>query len=275
MLDDVAWSEAHPEIQRSFEPLARISLGDAANVFKARRIADGQIGALKFLTSGAFAHAASRTRLARQVDTMRAVERRSSVPVRLLDAVVGGPAPWLFLELLEGSTVDVSAPSPPRRVLDVGLALCDALSALHVDGHIFRAVEPSHVMLTPRGVRLVGFGNASSEEARVTGKGIRVGSIAYSAREQLKGERPTPAWDVYGLGALLVAMLTGTEPWKGKHIADVLTAPSSVTPFPEQALTGAPPYAAELLGAAIATDPTKRPDLGAFAAGLHRWAESL
>ncbi len=227
MFDDAAWADAHPDIQRAFDPVARLSQGDAANVFKAARRSDGRVGALKFLTSGAFAHAASRARLARQVETLRAVAARSRVPVRLVDAVVGGPAPYLFFEHLEGSAVDVSAGSSPRRIADVGLAVADALTALHEAGHVFRAVEPAHVMLTDGGVRLVGFGNASSEEARVTGRGIRVGSIAYAPREQLRGDRPAPAWDVYGLGALLTAMCVGEEPWSGKHLADVLTAPAS------------------------------------------------
>ncbi len=275
MLDDAAWADAHPDIQRAFEAIARLSQGDAANVFKATRRSDGKVGALKSLTSGAFAHAASRTRLARQVDTLRAVAARSRVPVRLIDAVVGGPAPYLFFEHLEGSTVDVTVASSPRRVAEVGLAVADALTALHEAGHVFRAVEPAHVMITDGGVRLVGFGNASSEDARVTGRGIRVGSIAYAPREQLRGDRPAPSWDVYGLGALLTAMCVADEPWRGKHLADVLTAPASARPFPDEASRRIPIGLRELLAAATSGDPTARPALPSFVAGLEGWARTI
>ena len=118
---DGGWLDARPEVRDAFAPIGRVSIGDVTCVYKVRRELDGRVGALKFLSPGAFGHTSSRARLGHEAAVLR--DLRSPVAVRLIDAVVGGPAPYLFLEHIDGAPVDVDGMSSPVRIAEVGVAV--------------------------------------------------------------------------------------------------------------------------------------------------------
>lgn len=267
---DRGWLEARPELRDAFAPIARVSVGDITCVYKVRREIDGRVGALKFLSSGAFGHTSSRARLGHEAAVLR--DLRSPVAVRLVDAVVGGPAPYLFLEHVDGTPVDVDGMSSPVRIAEVGVAVGAVLRELHAAGRTHRALEPAHVLRTARGVRLLGFGHVSSEEGRLTAKGIRVGSVAYAAPEQLRGERPTPATDVYGLSTLLMAMSVGKRPWANKNIAQIVAAAPTGCPFDDGAFLRLPGPKRTFFRRALSPSPEDRPGLAGLLRELQTWA---
>jgi len=96
-------------------------------------------------------------------------------------------------------------------------ALAEALHHAHQRGVLHRDIKPSNVLLSPDGrVRLCDFGLAALDDsARLTGSGAQLGTLAYMAPEQFRGEsaKITPATDVYALGITLHELLALRHPF--------------------------------------------------------------
>ncbi len=124
----------------------------------------------------------------------RAVQRRNGEP------------PTLSGALFEGAWVDACV----QMMREVALALDFA----HRQNVLHRDLKPSNVMLTTNGRALLfDFGLASAPDSpRVTRTGSRVGSLAYMAPEQLRGDALDVQTDIYGLGAMLCELLTLSPP---------------------------------------------------------------
>ncbi len=106
-------------------------------------------------------------------------------------------------------------PLPPERVINIARQVAYALACAHEQGIIHRDVKPSNIMLDGR-ARLTDFGLACALGAsRLTGAGQVLGTPTYMAPEQVRGKPPTPAVDVYALGAVIFEMWTGAPPFDG------------------------------------------------------------
>ncbi len=132
------------------------------------------------------------------------------------------PEHWyLVLSYIEGQTLDVymqeqqNKALPLKKVLDIGMQLCDVLSYLHAQQPpiVFRDVKPANIMLNSRGhVYLIDFGIARQfNPARIKDTGP-LGSPGYAAPEQYGRTQTTIHTDIYGLGATLQTLATGKEP---------------------------------------------------------------
>ena len=96
------------------------------------------------------------------------------------------------------------------ETLRIGVKLAGALEAAHRAGILHRDVKPGNVLLTEYGEpQLTDFGIARIAGGFQTATGVITGSPAFTAPEVLAGATPTPASDVYSLGATLFCMLTG------------------------------------------------------------------
>ena len=132
---------------------------------------------------------------------------------------------FVTMEFLEGDTLGnhlrVHGPFAPADALPVARQIAEGLSAAHSAGVVHRDFKPGNVMLVhsqsgaSRAV-VTDFGiaqsmlasNAGNDVDTVTRAGVIVGTPAYMAPEQLKGQPATPASDVYALGLVLREMLT-------------------------------------------------------------------
>lgn len=182
---------------------------------------EGQVAAVKILTLGTLAGHGSRQFLHEQQSLLRL---RHPYIVPLLDAGVGEDGtPWLAMGLVEGERVDDWCDRHglgPRARVKLVLQVCEALSHAHRNLVIHRDIKPSNVLVDEDGrVRLLDFGIAhaidATAEATATATALRALTPGYASPEQLAGEAPTTAMDVYGLGALLHRLLTGEAPGQG------------------------------------------------------------
>jgi serine/threonine protein kinase len=143
--------------------------------------------------------------------------------VTVYDADPGSETPYVVLELIEGSTLRERVADGPMDVKDVrrvGAALADALAHVHTRGLVHRDVKPSNILLDADGQpRLADFGLVRfTDGASLTRTGHVVGTAAYLAPEQVRGQEVTAAADVYALGLVLLECLTGRREYEGAEV---------------------------------------------------------
>jgi tetratricopeptide (TPR) repeat protein len=181
--------------------------------------------------------------------------------------------PFVAMEWLEGEDIAQRQKRKPVNVaeaIDIAAQVADALAGAHEAGVVHRDVKPSNVILVGSGpslddrkpvAKLVDFGVASAEDARLTKTGAIVGTPAYMAPEQARGESEVDVRsDIYSLGATLFEMLTGRPPHVGPTPIAVL-AKLVTTPAPRlrELYPEAPLGLDELVGRLLATFPDERP----------------
>ncbi|MCB9891905.1 MAG: serine/threonine protein kinase, partial [Planctomycetes bacterium] len=119
----------------------------------------------------------------------------------------------------------LGAASPARVIARWGWQIASALVAVHEEGLLHRDVKPSNIMVRRDGTALLtdfGLVRGESEAALHTRTGAFLGTPAYAAPEQLRGETVDPRSDVYGLGATLYHALAFVVPYPRVAQADIL-----------------------------------------------------
>ncbi|MFF7281616.1 protein kinase [Streptomyces griseorubiginosus] len=163
------------------------------------------------------------------------------------DVVVHEGLPWIVMEYVPDAVdlqavVRRSGPLSPEQAARVGLAVLDALTAGHRIGILHRDVKPANILLAPDAsgdpyarVLLTDYGIAlqpESREPRLTATAGILGTPGYLAPERARGEPPTPAADLFSLGATLYAAVEGRGPFDRHGEFATLTALLGEEPTP-------------------------------------------
>jgi serine/threonine protein kinase len=147
------------------------------------------------------------------------------------DVVEDDERPYIVMELIEGGSLAdrlaTEGPVDAGEAARIGIALLGALRAAHAAGVLHRDLKPDNVLLeagTDR-VVLTDFGIAQVAGApTLTENGSFVGSPEYTAPERMSGVRTGPESDLWSLGALLCAALSGESPFHRDSLGGVLHA---------------------------------------------------
>jgi serine/threonine-protein kinase len=191
--------------------------------------------------------------------------------VQVYDTGVDEGRHYIVMEYVEGRSgaqiLQRQGPVEPEIAAEIGIQSCAGLDYAHRRGIIHRDVKPGNLMVVggPVGggemiVKLTDFGIARAiEQTRITQVGSVVGTAAYLAPEQVRGEEATPATDVYALGVVLYQFLTGRLPYEGSSLAELAVRQQNETPLPPDTYNSEVP---ETLGAAVLRalegDPNRR-----------------
>jgi serine/threonine protein kinase len=182
--------------------------------------------------------------------------------VTVHDVVEEDGRPWIVMALVKARSlqeiIDSDGPLPAERVAEVGVQLLAALRVAHQAGVLHRDVKPSNVLLqNDSGAHavLTDFGIATMEgDATLTQTGMIMGSPAYIAPERVRGEKASPAADLWALGATLYAACEGHSPHDRSDAMAALSAVLTQDPPPPR---NAGPLAPILLGLLV-KDPARR-----------------
>ncbi|MFQ6173122.1 serine/threonine-protein kinase [Oryzobacter sp. R7] len=142
--------------------------------------------------------------------------------VGVFDVVEHEGQPCLVMEYVPSTSLAelaATAGGPDvAEVARIGAEVASALAAAHELGIVHRDVKPANVLIAPDGTaRISDFGIAHAlGDASLTSTGLVTGTPAYLAPEVARGERSTPASDVFSLGATLYTVLEGEPPF-GTH----------------------------------------------------------
>ena len=272
-----------------YEILSSLGAGGMGEVYRARDTRLGREVALKVLPE-AFARDADRlARFEREARTVAALNHPSIVTLFSVEQDQG--VRFLTMELVEGERLDrLVSPGglPAARVLDLGIALADALVAAHERGVVHRDLKPTNVMVTREGrLKVLDFGLAKLEseppgpapaiapthaptlEAPLSMPGQVLGTVPYMAPEQVRGELADARTDLFALGVVLYELSSGQRPFRGATAADVGSAILRDAPQPLATIrTDLPADLDRIVGRCLEKEPRAR-----FQTALDVWNE--
>ena len=251
-----------------YELIGELARGGMGVVYRGRDPQTGREVAIKVVLAGQGADEAQLRRFQRESQALSRIRHPNLLAVHSAGFERG--TPYLVTDLISGGTLqgrlDRAGPLDPEEAVRIVSALARGLAAVHAEGLLHRDLKPDNVLLDAGGVpRLADFGLVSEldpAQSRLTKTGALLGTPHYMSPEQARGERQAlgPASDVYGLGAVLYAALTGSPPARGSTLVEVLEHVVHEAPTPPSRATLGIPRALELLCLrCLAKDPLQRP----------------
>ncbi|MDQ7039982.1 MAG: protein kinase [Rhodothermus sp.] len=255
-----------PERIGDLQPFAELAAGPTATVYKAYQASLDRFVLLKIL----------RPELAEDETFVQRFEEEARLAARVQHPNVvavyafgrEGPHVYFATEFVEGLSLRellTHGSLPPALALYVAAEVARGLKAAHEKGVLHRDLKPANILISYTGqVKLTDFGMASllssggNEEVR--------GTPGYLAPEQVLGEAPGPAADLFALGATLFEMLTGTPAFLGETPGEIFDALLHHDPIPRlQRLAAVPDDVIALCARLLAKRPEARyPDATAL-----------
>jgi serine/threonine protein kinase/Leucine-rich repeat (LRR) protein len=222
--------------------------------------------ALKVMRAELAQDAAARERFLREARAMAAVKHDHVATIYHAGQENG--LAFLAMEYLEGESLDrwLARGARPTlsQVLRLGRETALGLAAAHDRGLVHRDVKPGNLWLeAPDGrVKVLDFGlaRAAADPAHLTRTGAIVGTPAYMAPEQARGQPTDHRGDLFSLGCVLYRLCTGRLPFPGNDTLAVLSALAlDDPPHPVRLNPQLPPALAELVMCLLAKRPSDRP----------------
>jgi serine/threonine-protein kinase len=289
---------APPEIP-GYELLEVLGQGGMGVVYKARQKSLNRVVALKLLPAAACAGMELAARFRNEAEA--AARLRHPNIVQVYDAGEHGGVPFYAMEYVAGPTLAQAlraGPLPPRQAAECLEQVARAIHYAHKQAVVHRDLKPANVLLASGGrkppgddepgslrpplacytPKITDFGLAKALDAaaELTLAGQIVGTPTYMAPEQVRGAKEVgPATDVYSLGAVLYAALTGRPPFRAETVYATLALVAEAEPPPPRWLReGVPRDLETVCLKCMQKEPGRRyPTAEEVADDLRRWME--
>jgi eukaryotic-like serine/threonine-protein kinase len=226
-----------------YEVVALIGAGGMGEVYRARDTRLNRDVAIKVLPDLFASDAERLARFTREAQTLASLNHPNIAHIHGLEESGGARA--LVMELVEGDDLAQRLERgaiPLHEALPIATQLAEALEAAHEQGIVHRDLKPANIKVRPDGtVKVLDFGLAKAIEpvgrmlspssarsptitspAMMTGVGMILGTAAYMAPEQAKGQAADKRSDIWAFGCVLYEMLTGTRAFAGDDVPETL-----------------------------------------------------
>src|SRR5262249_17432835 len=243
-----------------------IGAGGMGIVFQAEDPVLKRIVAVKVMQPHLAAKLSNRERFIREAQAAAAIEHDHIVTIYQVGDHEN--VPYLVMQFLHGETLarrlQREGKLPVVEVIRIGRETADGLAAAHERGLIHRDIKPANLWLEGKRsrVKILDFGLARpvQQAAELTHLGMIVGTPAFMAPEQARGQRVDYRSDLFSLGCVLYRMAAGTLPFKGSDALALLSALITDEPRDPRELNPEMPGAlADLVMQLLAKDPAARP----------------
>jgi len=242
--------------QQRYEILTELGRGGMGVVYKARDTRLERDVAIKVLRT------TSPEEVSRlQQEAKAAATLNHPGIVTIFDFEAGFDGYFITMEYVPGETLDDLIRSQPDRIrenlLRILARLADAMAYAHNHHVIHRDLKPGNILLTPlQEVKILDFGIAARLDASDSATLTVCGTPYYMAPEQIRGDPPSPATDVYAFGATSFHLATGRPPFKEGNVIDAhLNQPP---PSPEQFNPALPNGLADIILRCLEKDTASR-----------------
>lgn len=282
-------------ISDRYELVTQIGVGGMGIVWRARDKRLGRAVAVKVLSSASVGNDIARTRLIREARAAAALEHEGIIRVYDVGETPDGGA-FLVMELIRGKSLRAVIEERTAKLGTIAHTVVKAARALqfaHDAGIVHRDMKPDNIMIRDDGrVTVVDFGVAkpivtdlvavagtlagTPAGGSLTGSGMLVGTPAYLAPEQARGQAIGPSTDQFALAVTAYEALTGARPWTGSCFSEVIASLLRDAPPPVSSVAPVPKAVDDILARAMAKEASARFDhIGDFADALEEAAASL
>lgn len=257
------------EIQRELEGAG------TSHVFVAEELSLGRRVVVKMLprklTSGVNAE-----RFQREIAVAARLQHPHLVPLLRAGVVTSAGVPWFSMPFVEGESLREllmrRGAVPVLTAARLMREMASALAYAHARGIVHRDIKPENVLLSDGVAMITDFGVAMAVDSaiadgtpgkrRLTGAGATLGTPAYTAPEQITSAGSVDARaDVYSLGCVAYELLTGSPPFSGRGLRDLLNAHINERPAPLDHLRpGLPPAIVQVVMRCLEKNPDDRPE---------------
>ena len=264
------------ELQRA------LGRGGMGVVYEARQVSLNRPVALKMIKAGVLADEGDLRRFQNEAEAVALLDHPGIVPVYEVGEHDGQR--YFSMKLVQGGNLAgrlATFPDDPRRAALLVAVAAEAVHHAHMRGILHRDLKPANILIDAEGhPHVTDFGLAKRVEgdAELTQSGAILGTPSYMSPEQATGRRGsiTTATDVYGLGAILYALLTGKAPFGGESVMDTLDAVRTRPPeSPRKFNPDSPRDLETICLKCLEKDPRRRyASSQAVADDLHAWLDS-
>jgi formylglycine-generating enzyme required for sulfatase activity len=274
--------EAAGELGRlgGFRILKILGHGGMGVVFEGEDPRLGRRVAIKAMLPHLAGSKSSQERFLREAKAAAALEHDHVVPILQVGEDRG--APFIVMPFLKGEPLDARLKRDERlavaEVLRIGREIAEGLAAAHAEGLVHRDIKPANVWLeAPRQrVKILDFGlaRATAQESGLTQQGAILGTPAYMAPEQGRGQKVDARCDLWSLGVVLYRLVAGRLPFKGADTVSTLLAVATAEPPPPAEVSAAVPVGLScLIMQLLEKEPARRPASAEKVAGVLRALE--
>jgi serine/threonine-protein kinase len=235
--------------------------GGMGVVYRATELSLGRPVALKLLTPERARDEEFRERFQRESRMAAAIDHPNVIPVYAAGEHDGSL--YLVMRYVSGTDLHAllrdSGALSPARAADIVAQVAAALDAAHRAGLVHRDVKPANVLLAGHHAYLSDFGltRLAGSDSGLTEEGRWLGTVEYCSPEQLRGQRTDARADVYSLGCVLYAALTGGPPFAHGTVPATMLAHLNDPP-PRPSSQGAPREFDRVIARALAKAPEDR-----------------
>jgi len=244
-----------------------VGTGGMATVYRGHDVLLDRPVAIKALREPYASDLAFRDRFLDEARAAARLDHRNVV--QIYDVGIDAGQPYLVMEMVEGQNLKTlirqRAPFPILRALDIAQQISAGVGNAHRAGLVHCDLKPQNVLVTANGVvKVTDFGIARAfqdESGPESQKKEQIvwGSPHYLSPEQIRGEQPLPASDVYSIGIILYEMLTGVPPFHDQDTRALLTMHLGEEPAPPQTLNPRiPPKLGWLVNKVLSKDKANR-----------------